>query len=498
MAHRSVDEIVITDIDFETVKECKDKRVIKRYIKLLEDDGSYFVDLMKACKEKLLEIAPKDYYLMYPRQTTSEEYDDATRDLMDWAANVSETDKALRDSKSKRNKDLIWDDEMGAKVAAPIRGQEPVLARPNVNKEPTARRIKDADHDEVDAYARDKTAMKEYYRAWDQVDVDAMEDEFDRKEAEEEAARRRHFEDLKDQQDQVHRSTPIRVAGVAEGVPEAHRRHMADNEKEKGNEAFYAKDFEEAEAYYSRSLKFKADDPSTWANRALVRLKLQRAAEALEDCEHGLALNPRYMKALHRKGKALYELQRYEEAVKYFQLALAESPGNTQINGDLMVARRKIRSDPSAPPVQAAAPRHSPSRVEELPDTHAPPPGNFTRVMIEEDSSSEDEADVTSNDRGFRKVVIEEVDGSDSEEADDQPPLGGGTGGAGGEVVGDLKIAGGGTGEATGFRKVPIVDDSGSDDEEVAASGGYAAPTVAVASAQPVADHASPSFDDMD
>merc|ERR1719197_711273 len=136
----------------------------------------------------------------------------------------------------------------------------------------------------------------------------------------------------------MNKSTPIRVAGVADGVPEAHRRHMADSEKEKGNEAFYAKDFEEAEAYYSRSLKFKADDPSTWANRGLVRLKLGRAAEALEDCEHGLALNPRYMKALHRKGKALHELNRFEEAVKYFQLALAESPGNTQINGDLMVA----------------------------------------------------------------------------------------------------------------------------------------------------------------
>merc|ERR1712054_366079 len=169
-------------------------------------------------------------------------------------------------------------------------------------------------------------------------------------EAEAEEARRKHFDDLRDEQDKAHRTSAVKKGNLPEGVPEAHRRHMADSEKEKGNEAFYAKDFEEAEAYYSRSLHYRADDPSCWANRALARLKLENAAGALEDCEHALAINERYMKALHRKGKALYDLARYEEAVQSFQLALMESPGNTQINGDLMIARRKLRSDGPAPP----------------------------------------------------------------------------------------------------------------------------------------------------
>ena len=60
------------------------------------------------------------------------------------------------------------------------------------------------------------------------------------------------------------------VPAVAEAVPEAHKRHMADSEKEKGNEAFYSRDYDEAEAYYTRSLQYMADDPSTWSNRALV------------------------------------------------------------------------------------------------------------------------------------------------------------------------------------------------------------------------------------
>eukprot|EP00435_Cladocopium_sp_Y103_P045688 s2631_g13.t1 len=48
---------------------CTDAKVLKRYLKLLEDDGNYFVDLIRACKDKLLEVAPKEYYLLYPRST---------------------------------------------------------------------------------------------------------------------------------------------------------------------------------------------------------------------------------------------------------------------------------------------------------------------------------------------------------------------------------------------------------------------------------------------
>jgi tetratricopeptide (TPR) repeat protein len=509
MSRLALDEIKLEDIDFEGVKNCTDKHVIKRYIKLLEDDGVYFVELHKACKEKFLELDPKGYYLLYPKATTSTEFDEAHRDLLDWEASVTETDKALRESKKSRDKDVIWDDELGAKVSVPIRGQEPVtISRPNLHKEPEARRIKDEHKKPDDQSARDKTKMKDYYNAWDRVDVDEIEDEFDRKEAEENEAKRKHFEDLKDQQDEAHHTTPI---GSAAKVPEAHRRHMADCEKEKGNEAFYAKDFEEAEAYYSRSLSFKADDPSTWANRALVRLKLSRAAEALEDCEHGLALNPRYMKGLHRKGKALHELERYEEAVKFFQLALAESPGNTQINGDLMVARRKLRTEPAAP--APAAPVQQRCRIEELPDDSNEKPRNYTRVVIEEDSDSEDDV-VPPTDRGFRKVVIEEVDGSESEGDVSPTLLGDSTGGAGNESAGDVECDCGGTGETasrdassgveTGFRKVHIVEDSGSDEElaPVATSQAFAPPARATAvqtsQAQPVTGMGCGSFGDMD
>lgn len=480
-----LDEIKLTDIEFNVVKEATDKHVIKRYIQLLEEDGGYFRELLQACKDRLLEVAPKEYYLLYPRKATDQEIDEAKQDLLNWEETVTETDKALLKSK----KDLIFDDA-GAKVRAPVRGQEPVVARPSLaQKEPEpARPPPDKPRGKNDVYARDKTKMKDYYSAWDQVDVDAIEAEMEREEKEQEESRQRHFEELREQQEAAHASSAVDVSeGLAGGVHQAHRRHLADSEKEKGNEAFYSKDYEEAEAYYSRSLQFCADDPSAWANRALVRLKLERPEAALEDCNHSLALNPRYMKALHRKGKALYELQRYEGAVKAFQDALIQAPGNTQINGDLMVARRKLRT--AEPEPTASSHKERPRRVddppsaviEELPDDEdtgagarpEPAPG-YTRVVIEEDSDSEEEAPApaaagsTSRPGGFRKVVIEDVS-SDEEEA-------GGKGPSKPFEAGPAAVppaasaqasAPAATAGATGavFRKVQIVEESDGEDD---------------------------------
>jgi len=383
--------------------------------------------------------------------------------------------------------------------------------------------------------------MKDYYRDWEQIDVDQMEQEMDQQEVDAENARKKHFEDMRDEQDGVNnRAAPVKTSNLPEGMPEAHRRHMADSEKEKGNEAFYAKDFEEAEAYYSRSLHFRADDPSCWANRALSRLKLENAAGALADCEHALAINPKYMKALHRKGKCLHELQRYEEAVKSFQLALMESPGNTQINGDLMVARRKLRSDGPAPPppqpksfappARSRGPREESSCViEEIFDddeeeeaeaadaaagqaaslvtaSAVPAPG-YTRVQIEEDSDSEEEVDSKPSKVGFHKVQIEEAsDDSEEGEPEREPaavPRPAAATSAGFHKVQIQEESDSEEEDAAvvaGFHKVQIVDGSDTEDEDEEDCARKASATVQSSATVPevCADAEAVSFDDMD
>lgn len=513
---KPLNEIKLDDIDFEVVEQCRDKNVLKRYLKLIQDDGNYFVDLQKACKQKLLEVAPKDYYLLYPRPTTAAEEEEAMRDILEWEAEVKEIDKSLQSVASRSKKDQIWDELPGSKVKLPIRGQEPVLSRPNVQKKEGRPKIQDdQNRKDKDTYARDKTGMRDYYSAWNKVDVDALEDDFDREEKEAEEARKRHFEDLREEQNSAHATTSMEL-GEMPDLPEAHRKHMADTEKEKGNEAFYAKDFEEAEAYYSRSLHFCPDDPSTWSNRALVRLKLEQPAKALQDCEHALALNGSYMKALHRKGKALYELQRYEEAVKCFQLALLESPGNTQINGDLMVARKKLRNEgPKTTATTRRVDAEPTCQIEELNDDvpsskasvekRTPLPAGYTRVQIEEASESEDEeedkgsqpnapAKTSTSSSGFLKVAIEEVSGSEDEDGTSEQPV---------QAHQSPSVASSHSPSSTGFRKVSIVEESASEGSTppaaTASPNKFAPPprivTTATESASPAG---GVSFDDMD
>ncbi|EER01506.1 conserved hypothetical protein, partial [Perkinsus marinus ATCC 50983] len=102
----------------------------------------------------------------------------------------------------------------------------------------------------------------------------------------------------------------------------AERHAMCEAEKIKGNESFASGDLDEAELHYTRALRLRSDVSVLWSNRALVRLKLRRPREGLEDAQRPIALDPKDVKAFHRRGKARAELAYLEEAVKDFQTAL--------------------------------------------------------------------------------------------------------------------------------------------------------------------------------
>jgi len=102
----SVNEVKLEDIDFDVVKDCRDKRYVLRYIKLLEEDGGYFKELLDACKEKLLELDPKEYYKLYPMPVSQDDMDAALSDLLEWEKNVKETDESLKQAKKEKRRHL--------------------------------------------------------------------------------------------------------------------------------------------------------------------------------------------------------------------------------------------------------------------------------------------------------------------------------------------------------------------------------------------------------
>ena len=97
--------------------------------------------------------------------------------------------------------------------------------------------------------------------------------------------------------------------------------------REKGNELFRAGDFEGAEKFYCESLD-EEETVEALANRALVRLKLNRPLEAILDCEKALKRDPDNVKCLARRGTANSVLGDHQAALEDFTRAETLEPGN--------------------------------------------------------------------------------------------------------------------------------------------------------------------------
>jgi tetratricopeptide (TPR) repeat protein len=81
------------------------------------------------------------------------------------------------------------------------------------------------------------------------------------------------------------------AAGGAPGPPGVERRHQAAREKEKGNDFFRGREFEEALAAYDAALALDAGLVAARCNRAAANLKLERWADAERDCNAVLAVD---------------------------------------------------------------------------------------------------------------------------------------------------------------------------------------------------------------
>ncbi|KAF6770257.1 hypothetical protein AHF37_11444 [Paragonimus kellicotti] len=120
-------------------------------------------------------------------------------------------------------------------------------------------------------------------------------------------------------------------------LPEHTRRQLAIREKEKGNEAFHANDYDEALLYYKRSL-IAFPLTAVYNNRALIYLHQKKWSAAAKDCAHVLQEEPDNLKALFRSGRANYELHNLEQAEMHLERLTDLEPTNSkaQVSTQLM------------------------------------------------------------------------------------------------------------------------------------------------------------------
>ena len=75
-----------------------------------------------------------------------------------------------------------------------------------------------------------------------------------------------------------------------------------------------SKEYKEAVECYSKSLAI-FEDAAAFSNRAMANLRLKNYFQVIDDSNNALRLDPNYLKAHHRRGKAYLATKKYELAI---------------------------------------------------------------------------------------------------------------------------------------------------------------------------------------
>ncbi|TYI95810.1 hypothetical protein E1A91_D01G024700v1 [Gossypium mustelinum] len=102
--------------------------------------------------------------------------------------------------------------------------------------------------------------------------------------------------------------------------------------KDKGNEFFKAGNYLKAAALYTQGIKQDPSNPTLYSNRAAAFLNLVKLNKALADAETTITLKPQWEKGYFRKGCILEAMERYDDALAAFQIALQYNPQSAEVS----------------------------------------------------------------------------------------------------------------------------------------------------------------------
>jgi len=102
----------------------------------------------------------------------------------------------------------------------------------------------------------------------------------------------------------------------------------AEEYKKKGNDAFKAGNWDEAIKMYNKAITTDPDQASYYSNRSACWASKGNHQSALGDANKCIERDPDFVKGYSRKGKALLDLGKPDEAEAAFKEGLVVEPGN--------------------------------------------------------------------------------------------------------------------------------------------------------------------------
>lgn len=235
-------DIPIEFLDFSYVKTCKDEKILEKIVKVLRSgEEGFYPDLTKCAEEKLKELKPESKLFRTEVPAMRKECLDEEKrrqfddEMKSWIDDMKKQDKLVKDIKPL------------SKPEPPIRKTSKLGGTPAASST-AVDRIKSTD-----------------YAKWDKFDVEAAELKIDLDEE-----RQRELVEVKNKKN-FEKTKLIEEIGDAEVdcLSDFEKDHLSLQFKEKGNECFRAKEYDEAIKEYTQSLRVRKS-AAAFNNRALV------------------------------------------------------------------------------------------------------------------------------------------------------------------------------------------------------------------------------------
>eukprot|EP00929_Paragymnodinium_shiwhaense_P038701 TRINITY_DN20428_c0_g1_i1.p1 TRINITY_DN20428_c0_g1~~TRINITY_DN20428_c0_g1_i1.p1 ORF type:complete len:401 (+),score=144.26 TRINITY_DN20428_c0_g1_i1:70-1272(+) len=112
------------------------------------------------------------------------------------------------------------------------------------------------------------------------------------------------------------------------------KKRLCEEVKMRAKGAFQSKDMPSAELLYGKAIKLQESmdgspvEATLYSNRSMVRLNLNKVEGALDDANKCIKLDPKFVKAYHRKAQALVRLNEWDDAISTAEEGKKMDPEN--------------------------------------------------------------------------------------------------------------------------------------------------------------------------
>uniref|UniRef100_A0A087XZH1 Sperm associated antigen 1 n=1 Tax=Poecilia formosa TaxID=48698 RepID=A0A087XZH1_POEFO len=297
-------KVPVEHLDYDYIEKCKDVKYLEKILKILRsgEEGIY-PHLIKFCESHLEKLNPNSRALRKENPVATEanfskdEWNQIVDDLRTWAEETKKTETLLKE-------ESMFEDLSDVKIP-PIRSSNCFVPH---NKTSLPKQTRNPS----------KRVVPRDYQEWDKFNV------------EEECGKVDGHLDPPARLNSGH----LNIRREVDASCNSHQEKLllANREKDKGNEAFRANDYEEAVAYYSRSLSI-FPTVNAYNNRAQAQIRLEHWHNAMTDCLQVLELEPRNKKALLRRATVYYHMGKFQMASEDLRTVLQEEPNNPAAMG---------------------------------------------------------------------------------------------------------------------------------------------------------------------